>query len=238
VSQKVQRNDPCPCGSGKKYKKCCMLKQQSLAAERAGHREGIQKSLGWISHNYRSQIDQWVEDIWLADINKEERQGIATADPRIRSIHDINLLEYLVAEGRFADMEGEDSPLQLILEADDLQLDAGQRNYLQQLTEHPLRLYRISSCNPGESFTLESYPSEKSDAVTIEDKWASRMFDVGDIAGLRLMQSGESWETSGAIYHIPEEYVDDLQAKLEAAGPETYSRTLIHYWLGLVAAHA
>ncbi|MCF8112508.1 MAG: preprotein translocase subunit SecA [Desulfotignum sp.] len=24
-SKKVQRNDPCPCGSGKKYKKCCMV---------------------------------------------------------------------------------------------------------------------------------------------------------------------------------------------------------------------
>ena len=24
---KVGRNDPCPCGSGKKYKKCCGLKQ-------------------------------------------------------------------------------------------------------------------------------------------------------------------------------------------------------------------
>ena len=23
VSNKVGRNDPCPCGSGKKYKKCC-----------------------------------------------------------------------------------------------------------------------------------------------------------------------------------------------------------------------
>jgi SWIM/SEC-C metal-binding protein len=23
ISQKVGRNDPCPCGSGKKYKKCC-----------------------------------------------------------------------------------------------------------------------------------------------------------------------------------------------------------------------
>jgi preprotein translocase subunit SecA len=23
----VGRNDPCPCGSGKKYKKCCYLKQ-------------------------------------------------------------------------------------------------------------------------------------------------------------------------------------------------------------------
>ncbi|MGC8834888.1 MAG: SEC-C metal-binding domain-containing protein [Armatimonadota bacterium] len=24
---KVGRNDPCPCGSGKKYKKCCLNKQ-------------------------------------------------------------------------------------------------------------------------------------------------------------------------------------------------------------------
>ncbi len=23
VEQKPERNDPCPCGSGKKYKKCC-----------------------------------------------------------------------------------------------------------------------------------------------------------------------------------------------------------------------
>ena len=23
--QKIRRNDPCPCGSGKKYKKCCAL---------------------------------------------------------------------------------------------------------------------------------------------------------------------------------------------------------------------
>jgi uncharacterized protein YecA (UPF0149 family) len=27
VEAKVGRNDPCPCGSGKKYKKCCMSKQ-------------------------------------------------------------------------------------------------------------------------------------------------------------------------------------------------------------------
>jgi len=28
---KVGRNDPCPCGSGKKYKKCCMAKQRAAA---------------------------------------------------------------------------------------------------------------------------------------------------------------------------------------------------------------
>jgi len=28
---KIGRNDPCPCGSGKKYKKCCMLKNNNMA---------------------------------------------------------------------------------------------------------------------------------------------------------------------------------------------------------------
>ena len=27
MAQKVKRNDPCPCGSGKKYKKCCWEKE-------------------------------------------------------------------------------------------------------------------------------------------------------------------------------------------------------------------
>jgi len=29
AGEKVGRNEPCPCGSGKKYKKCCYLKQGS-----------------------------------------------------------------------------------------------------------------------------------------------------------------------------------------------------------------
>ncbi len=27
---KIGRNDPCPCGSGKKYKKCCLLKEKEV----------------------------------------------------------------------------------------------------------------------------------------------------------------------------------------------------------------
>jgi hypothetical protein len=29
----VKRNDPCPCGSGKKYKKCCGLKEAKAKAK-------------------------------------------------------------------------------------------------------------------------------------------------------------------------------------------------------------
>jgi hypothetical protein len=30
---KVGRNDPCPCGSGNKYKKCCLAKDQASAIQ-------------------------------------------------------------------------------------------------------------------------------------------------------------------------------------------------------------
>jgi tetratricopeptide (TPR) repeat protein len=31
---KIGRNDPCPCGSGQKYKRCCLPKHEAAAAER------------------------------------------------------------------------------------------------------------------------------------------------------------------------------------------------------------
>lgn len=29
--RRIGRNEPCPCGSGKKYKKCCLLKERGIA---------------------------------------------------------------------------------------------------------------------------------------------------------------------------------------------------------------
>ena len=31
---KASRNDPCPCGSGKKYKKCCLAKEKESPLKR------------------------------------------------------------------------------------------------------------------------------------------------------------------------------------------------------------
>jgi uncharacterized protein YchJ len=30
---KIPRNSSCPCGSGKKYKKCCLIKQEEQVAQ-------------------------------------------------------------------------------------------------------------------------------------------------------------------------------------------------------------
>jgi uncharacterized protein len=36
--EKVGRNDPCPCGSGKKYKNCCLQKQQAKRGPLGGRK--------------------------------------------------------------------------------------------------------------------------------------------------------------------------------------------------------
>lgn len=36
MADKLQRNDPCHCGSGKKYKNCCQQKDQSKMSSKLG----------------------------------------------------------------------------------------------------------------------------------------------------------------------------------------------------------
>jgi len=38
MSQKIGRNDPCPCGSGKKYKRCCLKKNTTIYQSSSGER--------------------------------------------------------------------------------------------------------------------------------------------------------------------------------------------------------
>jgi len=42
---KISRNDPCPCGSGKKYKQCCLAIQQSQSAAHQSEQDRQQTSL-------------------------------------------------------------------------------------------------------------------------------------------------------------------------------------------------
>lgn len=50
MASKPQRNDPCTCGSGKKYKKCCGAK---IASERLKRAQLLPKS-GFLSQSGRS----------------------------------------------------------------------------------------------------------------------------------------------------------------------------------------
>jgi hypothetical protein len=78
--RKWRRNDPCPCGSGKKYKKCCMEKNR--AAEREGRSVVLAppklKQKTWADFEYLKVYD-FSEDDFDEDAEEEPEKFV---DPR------------------------------------------------------------------------------------------------------------------------------------------------------------
>lgn len=53
--EKTGRNDPCPCGSGKKYKKCCLKLDRTLNAPGALDRDSIMESMRQMQDRFAKQ---------------------------------------------------------------------------------------------------------------------------------------------------------------------------------------
>ncbi|MDX8401419.1 MAG: SEC-C domain-containing protein [Mariprofundaceae bacterium] len=237
---KISRNAPCPCGSGRKYKQCCLKRETEKARVRADFREAARIAAAWLNAHHREAMDAWAEQVWLAEADDAMREGIATADPQLRAIHDLNLIEMLIAEGELppsGDAGEEAAPVRALdLVLAEAPLNAPQRAFLSLLGEAPLRLWEVTATQPGASFTLAPWP-EGGEAHVIEDKWSSRAFDVGDVLALRVLDTPIGVETSGAICHFPPETLDELRNRLDSASEKPASLRIAHYWLELLAAH-
>jgi len=61
---KTGRNDPCPCGSGQKYKRCCMAKDQAaeqvILAARGAERDALKAQ-------HRAQVKDYIASIGEPD---------------------------------------------------------------------------------------------------------------------------------------------------------------------------
>ena len=65
---KIGRNDPCPCGSGKKYKKCCLLKEQVPTVTRLVLLKASEDLLGQLLKYFRKTHEiegvDGIEEAW------------------------------------------------------------------------------------------------------------------------------------------------------------------------------
>ena len=79
---KPGRNDPCPCGSGKKYKACCLTKVQTHVSDRVDTTRLLQTAIG------QHQSGQWQRA-------KAQYQHILQMDPRqADALHLLGLIEH------------------------------------------------------------------------------------------------------------------------------------------------
>jgi SEC-C motif-containing protein len=80
MNTKTGRNDPCPCGSGKKYKQCCMSKAKSTAGI-----SGLKKKFTAKLLSQPKPIDLMERTFGSAIETIEKEQHVPESEPGITS---------------------------------------------------------------------------------------------------------------------------------------------------------
>jgi hypothetical protein len=131
----ASRNDPCPCGSARKYKRCCL--NADLERERA-HSRLVEEVTGWTEKQYPGQIAAS-----LREFLGEEREPTAEELNFIASwsLHERELPVGETPLERYA----ADGP------------DAAVRSLAGLMAQAKLSLWRVVDVTPGLSMTIEPY---------------------------------------------------------------------------------
>ena len=206
MNSKLGRNDPCPCGSGKKYKHCCGANTASVSASADPHAGAVERALDWLREHHRkawaaaqqAAFDDAVSEIF--DDDDEAAEALQGMSDELMQQVQINLTEWLLAEGEIL-VKGEwICVAELLLGARGPLLAVGQRAWLEQLARQPLRLYDVTEVVAGTGFTLcDALNTEQAPIVVTEDM-GSRSMRVGMQIGTRLMAVGGGHQLSGALY--------------------------------------
>lgn len=78
MQTKVGRNDLCPCGSGKKYKKCCLYEAATTAPVHPAHAVDQQLVTRILEFARRTKGKAWIQDAW--DDYQDESGTIVESD--------------------------------------------------------------------------------------------------------------------------------------------------------------
>jgi len=95
---KVGRNDPCPCGSGKKYKKCCMLKDERQSSIEQMDNEPVEQEES-SERNYNPARVAEIDNAFRRAINHLDRGDFNKAASAFRSVLRLDSKHYKALTG-------------------------------------------------------------------------------------------------------------------------------------------
>jgi hypothetical protein len=202
------RNDPCPCGSGKKYKRCCLDKEKAPDGFSPDERRSapiklerfVEKELGPEDEKaWNSFYEEWEDRLEELDDTETEAS---------EAVYDM----WFFCDRK---LTGGGSVVKSYLERGPL-LSPGARRYLRLIRDSALRLYEVEDFSPGESITLVELPS--GGRVTVHERTGSRSLWRHALLAARIIGEGPSGqpEIEFDLLNIPELIRDRLLSELAA----------------------
>jgi hypothetical protein len=171
---KVGRNEPCPCGSGRKYKKCCLTSGGGGAPYTGADRGAALQRLLLPIHP--DDIDDARARFWGKHLPLRDR----CTDPVLLEMAEIALQFWLF----FDELDGGLTLAEEILQHD-RDLDDGERRYLEMGRKSFMRLYEVIGVEPGASLTLRDVLH--GGEVRIRERAGSRSLHTWDLIAARVM---------------------------------------------------
>jgi len=249
------RNDPCPCGSGKKYKHCCW--------RAAANSADSPQALAW--RRLRRALDEFamattmlafVAETYGPDALHEAWEDFSGAeepfDPETPHIqvfmpwffHRWSLDPYSQYSTKVADTAlRERSPTDLLLERRGARLDPVIRRYLESCLEAPFSFHEILRCDPGHGFQARDlFTGEEREVL---ERSATQGMQLGDIVfGQLVTAEGITILEAASLCFIPPIYKIELidfrkkllrgKARFTASALCEWDIELIDLYLGIM----
>lgn len=206
MNLKTGRNDPCPCGSCKKYKHCCGKPAAPAAPAAESHEGAVERAVAWLGQHHRkafavalqNAMEEAVFEIF--DEEDEARDAMTGLSKELWQNLQINMVEWLLAEGDILVKGAPQRVAELLLGPRGPLLATGQQAWLEQLARRPLRLYDVTEVVPGVGVTVCDALDTEQPPLVVDERMGSQSMHAGMQVGARVMEVGGRHQFSGAMF--------------------------------------
>jgi SEC-C motif len=178
-----RRNEPCPCGSGVKFKRCCLQRIDLVARELRDRDALLANVVDWV----RDEHPQTLEDA-----------SSETTVIRILRGRTGRSMSTVWALNDFAPTDG--GPPLMSRFAARAELDSSERELAQGLAEARLDVYRVCAITAGVGIELEALAGSAPIQILADD--GLEALDVGDILVARIVRTTSTPTLWGTAAHF------------------------------------
>ena len=194
----LRSNDPCHCGSGKKYRLCCLNKDyDQQSPEQSG---SVSVVMEWLHRNHRKAMNVALKNRLQEMLSEDAIEQLHELDEAQVAGICINLNEWLLAEGHLLIKGKERRISEYVLGINGPPLKPVQRQWIMQLENNPLRLYDVTDVVPGQQFTVCDVVDLHRNPIVVQERLGTQSLRPGMRLGCRLMRVGTHFAMSGAVY--------------------------------------
>ncbi len=234
------RNDPCPCGSGKKYKKCCLREESATVGRESAFGRALRSTFGWFDKR-DSELVPMLAVVHVLRLLGEDDAGrffdkLEQLPEHHRHAFEANSLDWIIAESTVDDSlrdEEEKRWSSQLLGVRGAILGSEERGWLEALAQSPLRVYEVAEVEHGEGLRLRDVLSNEHEWVT--ERSGSKQLAVGDVMAVRIVRGPEPRPRLNGLMPIARDRYLKLRPELvrisKAGAKRTRARRISdHLW--------